>query len=95
MPYKLDPHGKIVSYTVVHTPASGFENQVPYVLAIVELKDGPRLTTQITDCNPSEVKIGDEVEIVFRRMGEEGQDGAIYYGYKGRLLKHPEKSRET
>jgi len=59
---------------------------VPYVLAIVELKEGPRLTVQITDCNPDEVKIGDEVEIVFRRMGEDGPDGMIYYGYKARKI---------
>lgn len=87
--YKLEGRGKIYSYTVVHFAAKGFEDQVPYVLAIVELKEGPRLTAQITDCNPDEVEIGDEVEIVFRRMGEDGPNGMIYYGYKGRLLRGP------
>lgn len=85
-PYKLERRGKVVSYTVVHVGASGFEDQVPYLLAIVELKEGPRLTAQITDCNPSEVKIGDEVELIFRRMGEENADGILYYGYKARLI---------
>ena len=85
-PYKLERRGKVVSYTVVHVGASGFEDQVPYLLAIVELKDGPRLTAQITDCDPSEVKIGDEVELIFRRMGEESEDGILYYGYKARLI---------
>jgi len=85
-PYKLERRGKVVSYTAVHVGASGFEDQVPYLLAIVELKDGPRLTAQITDCNPSEVKIGDEVELIFRRMGEENADGILYYGYKARLI---------
>jgi len=85
-PYKLERRGKVVSYTVVHVGASGFEDQVPYLLAIVELKDGPRLTAQITDCNPSEVNIGDEVELIFRRMGEESEDGILYYGYKARLI---------
>lgn len=85
-PYKLEGRGKIYSCTVVHFAAKGFEDQVPYVLAIVELKEGPRLTAQITDCNPDEVKIGDEVEIVFRRMGEDGPEGMIYYGYKARKI---------
>jgi hypothetical protein len=85
-PYKLERRGKVVSYTVIHVGANGFEDQVPYLLAIVELKDGPRLTAQITDCNPSEVKIGDEVELVFRRMGQESEDGILYYGYKARLI---------
>ncbi|KUO41521.1 MAG: transcriptional regulator [Hadesarchaea archaeon DG-33] len=86
-PYRLKRKGKVFSYTVVHVAAEGFEDQVPYVLAIIELEDGPSLTAQITDCNPDEVKIGDEVEMVFRRMGEESQDGVIYYGFKGRLIK--------
>jgi hypothetical protein len=68
----------------VHVPPNGFEIQTPYVLAIVELEEGPRVTGQITDCNPGNVKIGDEVEIAFRHMGEEGKDGIIYYGYKFR-----------
>ena len=86
-PYRLKRKGKVLSYTVAHVAAEGFEDQVPYVLAIIELEDGPRLTAQITDCNPDEIKIGDEVEIVFRRMGEESQDGVIYYGFKGCLIK--------
>jgi len=86
-PYKLKRQGKVISYTVIHVPAEGFEDQVPYVLAIIELEDGPRLTAQVTDCNSDEIKIGDEVEIVFRRMGEESKDGVIYYGFKGRLIK--------
>lgn len=85
-PYKLKPRGRVVSYSIVHVAANGFEDQVPYALAIVGLEDGPRITTQITDCNPTDVKIGDDVEIVFRRMGEEDEDGVLYYGYKARLV---------
>jgi len=85
-PYKLNPKGKIISYTTTYAPASGFEDQVPYVLAVIELQDGPRLTAQVTDCDISDVKIGDEVEMVFRRMGEDGEDGVIYYGFKARKV---------
>ena len=85
-PYRLKRRGKVLTYTVVHVAANGFEDQAPYVLAIVELEDGPRLTAQVTDCNTDEIKIGDEVEIVFRRMGEDGQDGVIYYGFKARRV---------
>ncbi len=81
-PFKLSRRGKIVTYSIVRVGAGGLEEQVPYVLAIVELDDGPRLTTQIADCNPEEVKIDDEVELAFRRLGEDGKDGVIYYGFK-------------
>ena len=54
-------------------------------MAIVELEEGAKLTTQIVDCNPEDVEIGDEVEMVFRKIREEGDDGVISYGYKFRL----------
>ncbi len=84
-PYRLKGRGKIVSFNVTHVPPAGFEVQTPYALAIIELEEGPRITTPITDCDPNEVKIGDEVEMVFRRLGQEGEDGILYYGFKFRL----------
>ena len=86
-PYKLGGRGKIVSFTQVHVAPHGFGSQTPYALAVIELEEGPRITAQVTDCDPNQIGIGDEVEMVFRRMGEEGQEGIIYYGYKARLLK--------
>ena len=81
-PYKLSRRGKIVTYSIVHVGTEGLEDQVPYVLAIVELDDGPHLTTQIVDCKPEDIKIGDEVEFTFRRIGQDKDDGVIYYGFK-------------
>jgi len=85
-PYKLNGKGKIITFTVTHVAPNGFEDQAPYALAIIELDEGPRLTAQITDCDPNQIKIGDRVEMVFRRIGQDGEDGAIYYGYKARLV---------
>jgi uncharacterized OB-fold protein len=85
-PYKLNGKGKIVTFAITHVAPNGFEDQVPYAIAIIELEEGPRLTAQITDCDPEQVKIGDEVEMIFRRIGQEGSDGPIYYGYKARLV---------
>lgn len=80
----LSGRGTVVSYTVVHQPAPGFELLKPYVLAIVELRDGARLTTQLIDCDPGEVAVGMPVEAAFRKLGEEGESGIIHYGYKFR-----------
>jgi uncharacterized OB-fold protein len=85
-PCQLKGRGKVISHSTVHVPSAGFEDQAPYALAIIELEEGPRITGQITDCNPEDVKIGDEVEVVFRHIGEDGEDGMIYYGYKFRLV---------
>jgi uncharacterized protein len=41
-----------------------------YVLAYVELEEGPRIMTNIVDCDPNSVKIGQKVELVFHDTGE-------------------------
>jgi uncharacterized OB-fold protein len=57
---------------VVRRPAHpGFRDEVPYVLAIVELEEGPRLTTNIVGVAPEEVRIGMPVEAVFEPATEE------------------------
>lgn len=46
---KLNGAGKILSYTIVHEGVEAFKDQVPYVMAIIELEEGPRLTGQIVN----------------------------------------------
>lgn len=75
--------GTIHSYTVVHDSPAGMEPLTPYALAMVELEEGPKVTSQVVDCDPHEdIEIGTPVKMVFRKMGEEGDRGAIHYGYK-------------
>lgn len=73
--------GKVVTYTVVRSATDEFDRQVPYVLAVVELDEGVRLTSQIV-CDPDEVHMDMRVKSVFRKIGEEGPKGMIYYGTK-------------
>ncbi len=80
--FKLEGRGKIETYTVIHTAMDGFEGQIPYVLAIVKMPEGPRLTTQIVDCEIEDVKIGMKVKNVFRKIQEDGEAGLIHYGFK-------------
>jgi uncharacterized OB-fold protein len=87
LPYKLSGMGVVHAFTQIYEPADGFENQVPYIMAIIQLDEGPRITAQIVDCSIEDVKIGSRVEMVFRRLGEDGKAGIIYYGYKFRLCK--------
>lgn len=79
--------GTIYSYTTVTEPPSGFEEQTPYVVALVRLDEGPLLTAQITDLAPEEpLAIGDAVEMVTRKLTTEGPRGVILYGYKFRRV---------
>ena len=79
--YKFNGEGEIVTYTIIHTAAEGFEHQTPYALAIVKLDEGPRLTSQIIG-KPEEMKIGMRVKSVFRKLGQDSDKGMIYYGTK-------------
>lgn len=58
--------GTVYSFTVTHqNQAPGFREELPYVLAIVELDEGPRVMTNVAGCAPDAVKVGMAVEVVF------------------------------
>jgi uncharacterized OB-fold protein len=44
------------------------------------------VTAQLTDVNLGDVRIGMRVEMVTRKLREEGPEGQIIYGYKFRPL---------
>ncbi len=58
--------GTVYAFTVVRQAASAaFAPDVPYVLATVELEEGPRLATNIVGCPPEAVRVGMPVQAVF------------------------------
>ena len=60
------------TYTVTHqNQAAGFREELPYVLAYVELEEGVRMLTNIVGCAPEHVKIGMPVEIAFEDVTSE------------------------
>ena len=81
---RLGGKGKVVTYTVIHDAPGPFEMQKPYVMAIVEMDEGVRLTTQLIDVKAEDVTIGMKVQASFRKLGQEGEAGVIHYGYKFR-----------
>lgn len=83
---KLSGKGKIITYTIINVAPDAFEKQAPYPMAIIELDEGPRITAQIVDCKNDEVKIGMKVQSTFRKIQQDGKIGAIYYGYKFKLV---------
>jgi uncharacterized protein len=82
---KFSGNGKIHSYSIINTPTDEFKVIAPYAVAIIELEEGAKITSQIVDCNNDDIEIGHEVELVFRKIKEEGDDGVITYGYKFKL----------
>jgi uncharacterized protein len=66
--------GVVHAFTIVHlNRAPGFADELPYVVAMVELEEGARLMTNIIDVepDPEHVKIGMPVEIVYEDITDE------------------------
>lgn len=81
--YTFAGKGTVYSYTTILDAPDGFENQAPYVVALVKLDEGPLITAQLTDLDgPPE--IGMKVEMVTRKLRTDGDAGIIVYGYKFR-----------
>lgn len=78
----LADSGKVITYTVIHAAPAEHSDLTPYALAIVELDDGARITTQIADVDTARVTIGMRVKVEFRKIRTEGDEGLICYGYK-------------
>jgi uncharacterized OB-fold protein len=80
--YQFKGLGKIYSFAIVRQAPEDFQRQLPYVIAQVELDEGTRLTAQIVNINPEDVKIGMRVRACFRKIKAFGSGGVIVYGYK-------------
>lgn len=78
--------GIVYSFTTVYDAPAGFEEQAPYVVALVQLDQGPMVTAQLTDLGEEPPQIGMPVEMVTRKLRTYGEDGLILYGYKFRPL---------
>lgn len=63
---------RVYSWIVVRhpIPADVYDDEVPYVVALVEFADGVRMPTNITGCDPETVVGGMEVVVTFEDIDE-------------------------
>lgn len=63
--------GTLYTYSVVHVnDLPSFRERVPYVVAIVELDEGPRIETNVVDCPFDELRVGMRLTVTFEDEGE-------------------------
>jgi uncharacterized OB-fold protein len=66
--------GTVHSFTVVRRASDpAFASRVPYVVALIELEEGPRMMANVLGADAMAVKIGDRVQVTFEDRG----DGAM------------------
>jgi len=83
--FQFSGKGEVFSYTAITDAPAGYQDQAPYAIALVKLNEGPIVTAQLTDLGAEPVRIGMPVEMVTRRIKDDGNErGVILYGYKFR-----------
>lgn len=65
--------GKLYSFVINHRPAPGFEQEAPYVIAVVQLDEGPKMMTNLIgiEPDPDKIKCDSPVEVAFDDVSPE------------------------
>jgi hypothetical protein len=85
--YSFSGKGEVYSLTTVYDAPAGYEEQAPYTVALIRLEEGPLVTAQLTDLDGRDVAVGTPVEMVTRKLRNDGDErGMLVYGYKFRPL---------
>jgi uncharacterized OB-fold protein len=60
--------GKVATFTVIRYPPKGFEEEAPYVVALVDIESGPRVIGRVS-ANPDRIEVGSTVALKENRNG--------------------------
>jgi hypothetical protein len=62
----------VYSFTVIRQNFSrSFRHLIPYVVALVDLDEGPRVMTNLVGIDPDDVRIGMRVRVRFEAVSED------------------------
>ncbi|MFQ5933394.1 MAG: Zn-ribbon domain-containing OB-fold protein [Dehalococcoidia bacterium] len=61
--FQASGKGKLYSFVINHRPAPGFEEDVPYVIAVIELDEGPRMLSNLIGIEPDPDKIKCDIPV--------------------------------
>ena len=68
-----DASGRATLYTwsvVFQNDLPPFPERVPYIAAVVDLAEGPRMMTDLVDCSADDLSVGMPLEVVFQAVAE-------------------------
>ena len=69
---KLSGRGEIYSFVIYRMPYhASYVDDIPYVVAIIKLAEGPRMESNITDCEVEDIRIDMPVEVYFHDVTSE------------------------
>jgi hypothetical protein len=69
---KANGRGKILTFTIVRRPVSeAYAEDVPYVVALIKLDEGPTMMSNVVECDPESLQIGDPVQVMFEEWSKD------------------------
>jgi uncharacterized OB-fold protein len=70
--YEASGRATVYTYSTVYVnDLPPFGPQVPYVAAVVELEEGPRMMTRLVDCTKDDITLGMPVEVTYTDLDDE------------------------
>ena len=77
--FEASGKGKLHTYVIAHRGAMGFQDDVPYVIAVVELDEGPRMMSNIVgvEVTPENLPADLPVEVTWEDVEHKGRDGTL------------------
>jgi uncharacterized OB-fold protein len=63
--------GSVYAVSVHHRPGvAEMKGRVPYAVALVDLQEGVRMLTNVVDCDPESVQIGQQVSLAWESLSD-------------------------
>jgi len=78
--YKFKEEGRLITWSTIYAAPNGFEDYLPYIVGIVELEDGERVTSQLVEAKEEDLTYKIKVQATFRKIYTDGEGGIIHYG---------------
>jgi len=81
----LGQEGRLLYWTTIKIPGEGYEQQVPYPVALIRLNRKKVIGGQLVNWQGKQLRKGMKVVSVSRRMRVNGQEEPIRYGIKWKV----------
>jgi len=76
-PIDLSPHGTLWAWTAVTAPPPGYEGEVPFGIGVVELPEGVRVITRLTESDPASLREGQPMELRLVTLHRDGDGNDV------------------
>jgi uncharacterized OB-fold protein len=76
-PVTLSDRGRLWAWTAVTAPPPGYEGEVPFGFGVVELPEGLRVVTRLTEPDPARLTAGQPMRLVVVPLHTDGAGRAV------------------